>query len=387
MSIVDVSEDVEHSIHQILNYMDEDFENSKLNTYQCINMFSIFDHTSECSSSCNHVNSSCRTSSSCVSNFYMSEVLHYIKPDVPEEFKPTKAIRFKDVDEGVKIYKRYAEKAGFDVHLNTLRKVGDIIKHTFLVCNRIGKPKLNPTERNTIYRVTDCKAKIIVKRVKGTSDYRFDKFQENHSHELQDTFHLKSTRTLSYSDKEFIVRAFTAKMGGFQYLRGKVVDYINFKRSMGSINGFRDAQLIVNKMNNRKNNYLNYSLFYRCDETNFLHEIFWADETDKSYYTKFRDVMSFNAMFRTNKYALVFVPFTVIDHHKSSFTIVVGLLSTIVHVAYQEEIAKKLSVEFLKSTDFKKKFNKLFWDIYIERHIFERSWKLLMKEFNLEDEK
>nr|KAJ0212741.1 hypothetical protein LSAT_V11C400224500 [Lactuca sativa] len=52
-----------------------------------------------------------------------------------------------------------------------------------------------------------------------------------------------------------------------------------------------------------------------------------------------------------------------------------------------KKLPKKLSVEFLKSTNFKKRFNKLVWDIYIERHIFERSWELLMNEFNLEDEK
>nr|KAJ0203272.1 hypothetical protein LSAT_V11C500242070 [Lactuca sativa] len=52
-----------------------------------------------------------------------------------------------------------------------------------------------------------------------------------------------------------------------------------------------------------------------------------------------------------------------------------------------KKLPKKLSVEFLKSTDFKKWFNKLFWNIYIKRPIFERNWELLMKEFNLKDER
>nr|KAJ0203067.1 hypothetical protein LSAT_V11C500275160 [Lactuca sativa] len=187
-------------------------------------MISIFDHTGECSSSCNDANLNSRTSSSCVSEFYMSEDLHDIKPDVPNEFKPTKETRFKDVDEGVNFYKRYAEKDGFDVRLNTLRKVGDVIKHRFLVCNRMG-----------VY----CK-------MGATKAYK-----------------LKSTLK-----------------GGFQ-----------------------------------------------CDENNVLNAMFWADETDKADYNEFEDVMSFDATFRTNKYSLVLVPFTVIDHHKSSVTVGVGLLS------------------------------------------------------------
>nr|KAJ0193500.1 hypothetical protein LSAT_V11C800444080 [Lactuca sativa] len=140
-----------------------------------------------------------------------SDWLRGVTLDVPKEFKPTKSMRFKDVDEGVHFYKkRYAEKRGFDVRLNTLRKVGDIIKHRFLVCNRM-----------------------------GTGEYKFDEFQENHNHELEDTFHLKSTRTLSYSDKKFIVQASTAKMGfikgyklkstlkgGFQYAFRVLMDKI-----------------------------------------------------------------------------------------------------------------------------------------------------------------
>lgn len=81
-------------------------------------------------------------------------------------------------------------------------------------------------------------------------EYRLDKFQENHNHYLEDTFHFKSTRTLSYSDKVVIFRVSTVN----------IVDYINFKRDMGFIIWFRDAQLIMNKMNDKENNYLSYSL-------------------------------------------------------------------------------------------------------------------------------
>ena len=83
---------------------------------------------------------------SCVSDFYMLEALHNIRPKVPKEFKHTKSMRFKDVNEGVHFYKRYAQKTGFDVCMNTLRKKGDIIKHRYVVCNLIAKPKMNSTE-------------------------------------------------------------------------------------------------------------------------------------------------------------------------------------------------------------------------------------------------
>nr|GEW42385.1 hypothetical protein [Tanacetum cinerariifolium] len=46
-----------------------------------------------------------------------------------------------------------------------------------------------------------------------------------------------------------------------------------------------------------------------------------ADEVDKCNYKEFRDIISFDATFRTNKYDMVFVPFTGIDNHIKCVTV------------------------------------------------------------------
>nr|GEX24483.1 hypothetical protein [Tanacetum cinerariifolium] len=51
-----------------------------------------------------------------------------------------------------------------------------------------------------------------------------------------------------------------------------------------------------------------------------------AGEVDKCNYKEFRDIISFDATFRTNKYDMVFVPFTGIDNHRKRVTIGSGLL-------------------------------------------------------------
>nr|KAJ0186308.1 hypothetical protein LSAT_V11C900486420 [Lactuca sativa] len=218
------SEDDENSSHQNINY--SVLEKAGFD----VRMITLRKDGCECSTYSNDAHSSSRMITSCVAYFYMSEVLHDIKPDFPEEFKPTKSIRFKDVLDG---------KVGFDVRMNTLRKDGDIIKHIYMVCNRMSKPKMNPMKRNTIYRVKNCKAKIIMKCIKEMGEYRFYMFQE---------------MSLSYSDKDFIGWSSIMKMGAtkayklkstlkgdFEYVRGKVVNYTNLKRDMGSIIGFKDA--------------------------------------------------------------------------------------------------------------------------------------------------
>ncbi|KAL7612083.1 hypothetical protein Lser_V15G07939 [Lactuca serriola] len=153
---------------------------------------------------------------------------------------------------------------------------------------------------------------------------------------------------------------------------------------------------------------------------------------EKTYYAEFGDVISFDATFRTNKYRMVFVPFTAIDHHKKSVTVGSGLLSnesiesyswllkaflkthgkeqTLIltdqdaaikqavenvfrnskHRLCMWHIMKKLkkvqiSDDLFTNTDFRKRFSKLVWDINMKSEVFEVKWGLLMKEFNRED--
>ncbi|GJU02601.1 FAR1-related sequence 5-like protein [Tanacetum coccineum] len=90
--------------------------------------------------------------------------------------------------------------------------------------------------------------------------------------------------------------------------------------------GLRDAQMMVDKMNDRKKHVPNLSFEYKTvnDE---LSRMFWADETLKCNYIAFGDVVSFDATYRTNRYRMIFFLFTGIDHHQKCVTFGAGLLS------------------------------------------------------------
>nr|KAJ0206020.1 hypothetical protein LSAT_V11C500287390 [Lactuca sativa] len=79
-------------------------------------------------------------------------------------------------------------------------------------------------------------------------------------------------------------------------------------------------------MNDRRDHYPNYSFEFLRDG-DMLDAMFWADEREKAFYAEFGEVISFDATFRTNKYKMVFVPFTAVDHQKKSVIVGVGLLS------------------------------------------------------------
>nr|GMC77899.1 protein FAR1-RELATED SEQUENCE 5-like [Ipomoea batatas] len=66
---------------------------------------------------------------------------------------------------------------------------------------------------------------------------------------------------------------------------------------------------------------------FDVDESGQLCNLFWADGISRRNFACFGDVMSFDATYRTNKYKLVFVPFTGVDNHKRCITFGAGLIA------------------------------------------------------------
>ncbi|XP_052622664.1 protein FAR1-RELATED SEQUENCE 5-like [Lactuca sativa] len=283
---------------------------------------------------------------------YFDDIIgeHVYKPDVPVQLIPFKGLVFKSLKLAIKMYYEYAEIGGFDVRLSTQSRFDNkIIKKKHVICNRAGKQKKKSCDtlgtsgvrrkRNSNSRAIGCQAKIIFESVYGTPDYKVFQFDELHNHPLEKRSDLKKARQMSYSEKEFIVRASTSKIGptmahklrsslrgGYEFVKPKVVDYKNLRRDINMVIGYKDAQMIVNTMNDRRAHYPNYSFEFNCQD-DVLDCMFWAEEMEKAYYVEFGDVISFDVTFRTNKYRMVFVPFTAIYHHKKSVTVGSGLLS------------------------------------------------------------
>ncbi|XP_052623833.1 protein FAR1-RELATED SEQUENCE 5-like [Lactuca sativa] len=338
------------------------------------------------------------------------------------------------------MYSEYAEIGGFDVRLGTQSRFDNkIIKKKHVICNRGGKQKKKSCDtlgtsgvrrkRNSNSRAIGCQAKIIFESVYGTPNDKVFQFDELHNHPLEKRSDLKKARQMSYSEKEFIVRASTSKIGptmahklraslrgGYEFVKPKVVDYKNLRRDINRVIGYKDAQMRVNTMNDRRAQYPNYSFEFNCQD-DVLDCMFWVDEMEKAYYAEFGDVISFDATFRTNKYRMVFVPFTAIDHHKKSVTVGSGLLSNESIESYSwllkaflkthgkeptlvltdqdaaikqavenvfrnskhrlcmwhimKKLKKKISDDLFTNTDFRKRFSKLVWDINMKPDVFE----------------
>ncbi|KAL8200298.1 hypothetical protein R6Q57_011637 [Mikania cordata] len=97
-------------------------------------------------------------------------------------------------DEVLSIYEAYGKLSGFGVRSTVYKKWKGEITHRVLCFNRSGKPKekklssLDATSyvsaRGSGFKVTDCKALIRLKAVKGSSSFLLYEFAENHNHDM-----------------------------------------------------------------------------------------------------------------------------------------------------------------------------------------------------------
>nr|XP_043635986.1 protein FAR1-RELATED SEQUENCE 6-like [Erigeron canadensis] len=224
--------------------------------------------------------------------------------------------------------------------------------------------------------------------------------------------------------------------GSYQNVNGTVDDFRNWKRDLNVFINESDSQMLVNKMEERREYIPGFSFEYILDDSQ-LHSLFWADEVARVNYEEFSDIMSFDATYRTNRYNMMFVPFTGIDNHGKCVTFAAGLIrdekaetytwllncfmrsfnkeptmvvtdqdksmeiaiknvfKTAKHRLCMWHITQKLptkvkeailSIEEESERDFKKRFDNIVWNMHIEPHVFEEQWDKLMSDFSLKND-
>ncbi|XP_022032971.1 protein FAR1-RELATED SEQUENCE 5-like [Helianthus annuus] len=228
-------------------------------------------------------------------------------------------MEFTSLEQAYVFYQTYAKKSGFSARKGGEHHVGGIIKTKYFVCSEEGhKPmafddpysKLSkPYKRmNKLTIRTGCKAQIKLCSTDGML-YKVDKFVQAHNHSFvcpQDMHLLPAYRHLSETQEEMIWDLGT----------------LNF----GPVKAFNIMRQI--RLTDKKQFMVDYSFVHSVDESKRLTGLFWADGLCKRNYAEFGDVISFDATFKTNKYKMVFVPFTGIDNHCRNVTLGAGLLAS-----------------------------------------------------------
>ena len=255
-------------------------------------------------------------------------------PNVSDELRPKVGTQYPSKEAVEEMYYTYAREAGFVVRKNCQRKNAQgVVRLKYLLCNRQGLPNtahvdtLDPRSKNrrrADTRRCECNARIRCKMLPRSTTWELYEFEEKHTHELiaKENMHFSAYhRQLDNTQKSFIHtlshqnigptvahRLFSVIQGGYNLFGGLVDDFKNYMRDLNCFIGGSDAQMLVDKMTTRKENVDNFSFEYRVDDnTKQLNAIFWADETAKTNYKEFGDVVSFDATFRSNRSVTHFV--------------------------------------------------------------------------------
>ncbi|VFQ86114.1 unnamed protein product [Cuscuta campestris] len=262
---------------------------------------------------------------------------------------------FKSLEDGFNFYKQYASLAGFDIRKSTNLKVSGVVVWRYVVCNREGNkhfaPIVNkPTHDDGVPKAkqgrrisnrVDCKARVAFRLVAGVG-YTISSFIETHNHpmlSIPSRPFLKINRNLEIGHKKFMLncakanigpmksyRLFKESVGGYDNVGATAVDFKNFKRDLKAYIAGADAQMLIDKLFRKKQTCSAFHFDYDVDESDQLTRVFWCDPIARKKFAMFGDVISFDATFNTNRYKMVFTPFTGVDNHRRCVTFAAGLL-------------------------------------------------------------
>ncbi|XP_074283086.1 protein FAR1-RELATED SEQUENCE 5-like [Silene latifolia] len=284
---------------------------------------------------------------------------------VEHKFRPTIGALFAFLEAGIKFYEVYARACGFTPLGSTKTKTlrGGVAHQKFVVCNRQGfresKPKQRPrtkddenmgdgsstastvTRRVKITRI-GCRAYVRFALLHGLDGpAMIDEFSEVHNHRLTSVCNRdldKISRSLDMFQKTLILDNSKLNIGagltfrhvkelvnGYENIGATLIDFKNFQRDIKCYIGLRDADLFIDRLEKLKATQPQFYFAYDVDSQNRLTKFFWADATCIRNYSFFGDAVSFDPTL-TNKYDMVFTPFTGVNHHVKSVLFVGCLL-------------------------------------------------------------
>ncbi|XP_021717028.1 protein FAR1-RELATED SEQUENCE 5-like [Chenopodium quinoa] len=115
-------------------------------------------------------------------------------------------------------------------------------------------------------------------------------------------------------------------VGGYENIGASRNDIKNFHRDLKAYIEGSDAQMFVDNFKRKKLMWSAYFFYYEMDEDDCLCRALWADPICRRNYAVFGDMLSFDTTYQSNRYNMVFGPFTGVDHHKKCVTFAVGFI-------------------------------------------------------------
>ncbi|KAK9734026.1 hypothetical protein RND81_04G109600 [Saponaria officinalis] len=251
---------------------------------------------------------------------------------------------FHSHEEAYEFYKAYVKTLGFGISKIASRrsKTHEHFINAKFACTKYGNKRPSTAENPRPCMKCDCKALMHVKR--RTDDMWYvHKFVDDHNHDLLPDFpqHFPCHRNLSTVDKitintlhslsfppNKILATLANSYGGLEnvnYDEKDVRNYIDKQRRIDM--QFGDANLVLELFISMQQEDPNLFYAIDLDENQRLKSVFWVNGKGREDYKKFRDVVSYDTTYITNKFKMSFSPFIRVNNHYQSTILGCALLS------------------------------------------------------------
>ncbi|XP_042027185.1 protein FAR1-RELATED SEQUENCE 5-like [Salvia splendens] len=358
-------------------------------------------------------------------------------PKCPDELKPKIGQSFMNLDRALDFYNNYARYVGFDTRKKGSKKEKDVTTWIYVVCSREGTKQRN-SEQSEVKRKRSsikcyCNAKVSWKYIMGVG-YVIQSFVEEHNHEMVEERHkrfMNLNRNLDLVHQKFILDCANANigptlsfsllkevLGGLDYVGCTVLEVRNYRRDLRAYVEGADAQMLLNELRRKKELCSAFTYEYEVNSKDRMTRLFWCDPTGRRNYHLYGDIVSFDTTYSTNRYCMIFAPFTGKDNHGRPVTFAAGLLSkenansfswlfnqfvkcmgvAPKLIVTDQDLGMKVAVEevlvntrhrwcmwhvMVRVEQLKKELNACVWSELIEPDAFEETWHAIMERYGL----
>ncbi|KAH6785310.1 hypothetical protein C2S51_037765 [Perilla frutescens var. frutescens] len=249
------------------------------------------------------------------------------------------------------LYCEYGRLVGFSVR----KGVQEYFSHStevrikLFVCHCEGRPdgkasKDRLPQYKKQQRRTCCRARLCVVRTKD-GPWRVSDFQKNHNHELLEPdqgYLLRSSRRLTDANTSIIdafrsagigvgqsYRFMEKQSGGVQnigFTKKDAYDHVHRTKLQTRVPN-KDASALMQYFREKASKEPNFYCNVMMDDEGRIMNFFVRDSRSKLDYESFRDVITVDTTFKTNKYNLVCTPFVGVNHHRSNVLFGIAFMS------------------------------------------------------------
>nr|XP_027123335.1 protein FAR1-RELATED SEQUENCE 5-like [Coffea arabica] len=322
-------------------------------------------------------------------------------------------MEFQSEDEAYNFYNKYGLVVGFSVRKDYLNKDknGVITLKRYICCKEGFKPRYKgdvKLKRTRTETKTGCETKMGIILNRETMKYQVQDLVIEHNHTLhiaECTHMMRSQRKVSISQgpqseiandagislkqSHELMGKEASGLGNIGYIRDDLKRYLQTKRERGLKYGEAGAMLRYFEEQKLENPSLFHAEQLDCEEQ--ITNIFWADASMLMDYTYFRDVVTFDTTYKTNKEYRPLGVFVGFNQFRQLDAAMAATISAVMPSTYHGLCTFHIRVNFMKhlgnyykdGSNLPYKFAECMHEIEDENE-FIMTWDAMLKEHKLE---